>query len=122
MSPSSESFASLLTALLPTSTTAKLILIVSTLARMAYIVRAFSPARLTRVLVSYPSATEHSYMQGVESGSFEYAALAERLTSLQIDVSILREEALRDSLSRCAPFSQYFQLQHIEDIEGGTFA
>ncbi|KAJ7509927.1 hypothetical protein B0H11DRAFT_1901283 [Mycena galericulata] len=113
MPSSSESSASLLTALLPTSTTAKLVLTVSTLACMVYIVRAISPTRLMRVLVSSLAAAEHSYIQGVESGSFvyEYAALAKRLASLQIDVSILREEDMRDSLSHCNAFSRYFQLQ-----------
>ncbi|KAJ7509939.1 hypothetical protein B0H11DRAFT_1901294 [Mycena galericulata] len=113
MSPLNESSASFLTAALPTSTTAKIILIILTLVCMAYIIRVISPAHLTRVLVSSLAAAEHALLHAIESGTFrsEYAALAERLTSLQLDVSLLREASLCDSLSYWAPFSQFFKFR-----------
>ncbi|KAJ7503343.1 hypothetical protein B0H11DRAFT_2357497 [Mycena galericulata] len=112
MSLTGESSASLLAAILPTSTTTKFVLIASILACLAYIVRATSPAHLTRVLLSALAATEDCFIQAVEGGSLHcqyIAAIAERLASLQIDVSTLREAALRDSLSDRTLFLQYFQ-------------
>ncbi|KAJ7509935.1 hypothetical protein B0H11DRAFT_1261724 [Mycena galericulata] len=113
MFPLNESSASFLTAALPTSTPAKIILIVSTIACMAYIICIISPAHLTCILVSSLTTAEHALLHTVESGTFrsEYAALAERLTSLQLDVSLLREASLCDSLSYWAPFSQFFKFR-----------
>ncbi|KAJ7505615.1 hypothetical protein B0H11DRAFT_2334249 [Mycena galericulata] len=117
MSPISESSASFLAATLPISTATKFVLITSILACLAYIVRAISPARLTRVMSSALAATEDSFIQAVEDGSFHcqyVGALAERLASqisLQIDVSILRKATLRDSLSHWTLFLQYFQFR-----------
>ncbi|KAJ7509929.1 hypothetical protein B0H11DRAFT_2270253 [Mycena galericulata] len=108
--PSASSF---LMAALPTSTAAKVILVASTIACMAYIIRAISPAYLTCILVSSLAAAEHALLHTVESGTFrsEYAVLTERLTSLQLDVSLLREASLCDSLSYWAPFSQFFKFR-----------
>ncbi|KAJ7503351.1 hypothetical protein B0H11DRAFT_1906402 [Mycena galericulata] len=66
------------------------------------------------VLLSSLAATEDSFIQAVEGGSLhcEYIApIAERLASLQIDVSVLREAALRDSLSHRTLFLQYFHFR-----------
>ncbi|KAJ7504217.1 hypothetical protein B0H11DRAFT_2221658 [Mycena galericulata] len=113
MSPLSDpSTSSFLMAALPTSTAAKVILVASTITCVAYIIRAISPAHLTCILVSSLAAAEHALLNTVESGTFrsEYAVLTERLTSLQLNVSLLREAYLCDSLSSWAPFSQYLQL------------
>ena len=81
MSTLNESCTSFLTAALPTSTAAKIILVASTITCTAYIIRVTSPAHLTRMIVSALTTVEHSYMQVIESGTFigEYAVLTERL-------------------------------------------
>ncbi|KAJ6518979.1 hypothetical protein C8R45DRAFT_918076 [Mycena sanguinolenta] len=60
-----------------------------------------SPTCLTRVLVSALAEVERAYLVGVENG-LAFSAdndIAERLTVLQLKVSILREISLRRSLS-----------------------
>ncbi|KAJ7436719.1 hypothetical protein B0H11DRAFT_2109278 [Mycena galericulata] len=105
--------ASLVAATMPSSTAAKVVLVAFTLACFARPVS--SPERLTRVLVSAISAAEDASHHIVEAGYFhrEYAALTKRLTSLQVDVSLLREAALRDSRSSWAPFSQRIQFRRM---------
>ncbi|KAJ7511126.1 hypothetical protein B0H11DRAFT_2214962 [Mycena galericulata] len=112
MSSISESYSSLLASALSTSTT-KAVLVASTLAYIAYTIRAISPTRLTQVLVSALASAENAYIQAIESTSFrcELSAAAERLVSLQLDVSILREAALRDSRSLWVPMSQYLHFR-----------
>ncbi|KAJ7509937.1 hypothetical protein B0H11DRAFT_2184387 [Mycena galericulata] len=114
MSPLNDpSASSLVTAALPTSTAAKIILVMFTIACMAYIIRIISPAHRTCILVSSLAAAEHTLLHTVEAGTFrsEYVVPAERLTGLQLDVSILREAALRDSLSYWDSFSQFFKFR-----------
>ncbi|KAJ7509932.1 hypothetical protein B0H11DRAFT_2216796 [Mycena galericulata] len=119
-----------LTAAMPTSAAAKSILVASTIACMVYIIRVTSPAHLTRVLVSSLAAAEHALLHTVESGTFRseyavlvlakyeydtanghYAVLAEQLTSLQLDVSLLREASLCDALSYWATISQFLNFR-----------
>ncbi|KAJ7504229.1 hypothetical protein B0H11DRAFT_2273415 [Mycena galericulata] len=109
MSSVGGSSASLLMATLPSSTAAKFVLVALVVAGIACIIRATSPVHLIHALVSSLAAVESALIQVTESGTFrrEYSSIAERLVSLQLDVSILREATLRDSLSGWAPFSQY---------------
>ncbi|KAJ7504223.1 hypothetical protein B0H11DRAFT_2221663 [Mycena galericulata] len=74
------------------STAAEIALVVSTIACMAHII-------------------QHVLLHTAEVGTFrsECAVLAEWLASLQLDVSLLREAALRDSLSYWATFLQFFK-------------
>ncbi|KAJ7507101.1 hypothetical protein B0H11DRAFT_2271626 [Mycena galericulata] len=108
-----SSASSFLMAALPTNTAAKIAFITFTLACIAYIIRVTSPAHLTRVLVSSLGAAERALLHTLELGTFrcEYAALAERLASLQVDVSLLREAALRDTLSYWATFWQFLKFR-----------
>ncbi|KAJ7432455.1 hypothetical protein B0H11DRAFT_2126144 [Mycena galericulata] len=108
-----DSSASFLEAAMPTSSAAKIFLIASTIVCMMYIISFTSPSHLTHVLVSALAAAEHAFLHTVEAGTFRYenAGLAQRLSSLQIDVSLLREAALNDSLSNCAPLSQFFKFR-----------
>ncbi|KAJ7430433.1 hypothetical protein B0H11DRAFT_2393716 [Mycena galericulata] len=110
-----NSSAPFLTAAMPTSAAAKIILITSTIVCMAYIIHVISPTHLTRILVSSLATAEHAFLHTLESGTFrcEYAVLAERLASLQLDVSLLHEAALRDSLSYWASFSQFFKFRRM---------
>ncbi|KAJ7454059.1 hypothetical protein B0H11DRAFT_2245177 [Mycena galericulata] len=82
-----SSASSFLMAALPPNTAAKSVLVTFTLACIAYIIRVTSPAYLTCVLVSSLGAAEHALLHTLESGTLrcEYAVLAERLASLQVD-------------------------------------
>ncbi|KAJ6518967.1 hypothetical protein C8R45DRAFT_1116874, partial [Mycena sanguinolenta] len=58
-----------------------------------------SPSRLTHVLVSALANVERAYLASVENGFVPAADVTERLAILQLKVSTLRENSLRNSLS-----------------------
>ncbi|KAJ6581692.1 hypothetical protein B0H19DRAFT_516168 [Mycena capillaripes] len=72
-----------------------------------------SPVRTTRILVLAMAKTEETYIEALETGwlSPSDSHIAERLSTLQLKVSIIREASLRSSLSWCTALREFLKGQ-----------
>ncbi|KAJ7199267.1 hypothetical protein C8J57DRAFT_1262022 [Mycena rebaudengoi] len=68
-----------------------------------------SPTRLTRVLVTLMHETDTSYIRAVEAGLVFSDVDADALFKLQIKVSQLHEESLKNSLSTPKMLEEFFR-------------
>ncbi|KAJ7491959.1 hypothetical protein FB451DRAFT_1165158 [Mycena latifolia] len=124
MSSISETSLSLITSTPTTSAMAKIFVTALILSSTAYILHCASPMRLTRVLVTAIAAAERAYLEAVEDAMItKYDVhIAATLTRLQLKVSELREETLRNSLSYRVSFCEFFKgrtftvLRSIQDV------
>ncbi|KAJ7917599.1 hypothetical protein B0H13DRAFT_2322346 [Mycena leptocephala] len=76
----------------------------------AGIVHYASPPRLTRVLVTAISNVEKTYLDALETGLLSASDIdtAEMLSTLQLNVSKIREASLRNSLSHSGTLREFF--------------
>ncbi|KAJ7117776.1 hypothetical protein C8R44DRAFT_201189 [Mycena epipterygia] len=111
MSSLSETSLSLLASGPPTSTTTKVIVGALLIASMAYLIHLASPMRLTCVLVAAIDDVEKTYFEAIEAGVLSKSDVhtAAMLSSLQIEVSNIREATLRNSLSTCQALREFFK-------------
>ncbi|KAF7370451.1 hypothetical protein MSAN_00676800 [Mycena sanguinolenta] len=114
MSTLPETSLSLLSQSDSTSPPSKITGIVLLLALVAAALYYVSPARLTRVLVSALANVENAYLKGVENGFVLTAdtEIAERLSVLQLKVSMLREISLHNFVSPLSAFYDMFNIRH----------
>ncbi|KAJ7281285.1 hypothetical protein C8J57DRAFT_1219180 [Mycena rebaudengoi] len=99
MSSMGETSLSFLSSILPNNT-ANTIIGASFLAiAAALIIHHISPTRLTHLLVALMHETDATYISAVEAGVIPCDVDTEALSKLQIKVSELRKESLRNSLS-----------------------
>ncbi|KAJ7491953.1 hypothetical protein FB451DRAFT_1551420 [Mycena latifolia] len=80
-------------------------------AAAAYTFYCASPMRLTRILVAAISAAEKKYFDAIEDGVLSRSDVqtAEKIASLQIKVSNIREDTLRNSLSYRTSFYAFLK-------------
>ncbi|KAJ7117798.1 hypothetical protein C8R44DRAFT_791443 [Mycena epipterygia] len=111
MSSLSETSLSLFASAPPTSTTPNVTIGVLVLIMMAFIIHFASPMRLTRVSVAAISNVEKIYLEAIEAGMLSNFDVntALMLLSLQIKISRIREETLRNSLSHFAVLCDFFK-------------
>ncbi|KAJ6518961.1 hypothetical protein C8R45DRAFT_1204251 [Mycena sanguinolenta] len=90
------------TALLPSSSTAATLIVITFGFAFAALIHCASPIQLTRSMVSAIAAVEHKYLAAVESGLLSESDINQTgslLSILQDKVSTMREASLRCSLS-----------------------
>ncbi|KAJ7696481.1 hypothetical protein B0H17DRAFT_1177910 [Mycena rosella] len=94
-----------------TGSTPKMLVGACAIALVAYIIHRAAPMHLTRVLVAAITDAEKTYLEALEAGvSFNSDShMSERLTSLQLKVSTIREATLRDSLSYRTSVGAFFK-------------
>ncbi|KAJ7471642.1 hypothetical protein B0H11DRAFT_2433016 [Mycena galericulata] len=111
MSTVAETSVSLFTSTLPEPTTAggKIVLAVCIVTLVVCALRAVSPTRLTNILVSALAATEHTYFAAIEAGVLLSGAHTQRLTSLQLKVSKIRQDSLYHSQSHRIALREFFK-------------
>ncbi|KAJ7117759.1 hypothetical protein C8R44DRAFT_738638 [Mycena epipterygia] len=111
MSSLSEISLSLLVSAPPTSTTTYATIGVLVLTVTIFIIHLASPMRLTRILVAAIVDVEKTYFEAVEAGviSKSDVHIVARLSSMQIQVSHMRETTLRNSLSYFGVVGDFFK-------------
>ncbi|KAJ7117830.1 hypothetical protein C8R44DRAFT_879367 [Mycena epipterygia] len=92
-----------------TSTTDKVMIGVFFLIMATAIINRASPMRLTRLLVAAIKDAEKTYLDAIEAGILSKSDVdaAAILSSLQIKVSTIRQESLRNSLSTRQEFREF---------------
>ncbi|KAJ7251265.1 hypothetical protein C8J57DRAFT_1352585, partial [Mycena rebaudengoi] len=109
MSSMSETSLSFLSSILPNST-ANTIIGASILATVtALVIHHISPTRLTHVLVTLIHETDATYIGAMEGGVIRGDVDTDALSKLQIKVSQLHEESLRNSLSTWKMLAEFFR-------------
>ncbi|KAJ7471640.1 hypothetical protein B0H11DRAFT_1919485 [Mycena galericulata] len=113
MSTVAETSVSLFTSTLPEPTTAagNIVLAVCIVTLVVCALRAAWPTRLTEILVSVLTTTEHTYFTAIEAGVLLSESHTQRLTSLQLKVSKIRQDSL----------SQSYRVALREFFKGRTF-
>ncbi|KAJ6581776.1 hypothetical protein B0H19DRAFT_1229010 [Mycena capillaripes] len=111
MSAFSPTESSILGSALSTSSTSASMLAVIIVVVVAGIIHYVSPMRLMRVLVAAIAKTENTYLEALETGWLPPSddQTAERLSTLQLEVSVIREAYLRNSLSRCTALREFLK-------------
>ncbi|KAJ7252659.1 hypothetical protein C8J57DRAFT_1238007 [Mycena rebaudengoi] len=109
MSNMGETFLSFVSSILPNNTANTIIGGSILTAATALIIHNISPTRLTRVLVTLMHETDMIYIRAVEAGLVPSDVDVEALFKLQIKVSELHEESLRNSLSTCKMLGEFLQ-------------
>ncbi|KAJ7478729.1 hypothetical protein B0H11DRAFT_2194289, partial [Mycena galericulata] len=108
MSTVGETSLSLFMSTLP-EPTGKFVLAVCIVTFVACALRAASPTRLTDILVSALAATEHTYFAAIEAGVLMSGLHTQRLNSLQLKVSKIREDTLSNSQSFRVALGEFFK-------------
>ncbi|KAJ7252631.1 hypothetical protein C8J57DRAFT_638856 [Mycena rebaudengoi] len=109
MSSMGEASLSFISSSLPNNTANKIIGVSILTAITALGIHHISPTRLTRVLVALMDETDTSYIRAVEAGLVFCDVDADALFKLQIKVSRLHEESLRNSLSTPKMLAEFFR-------------
>ncbi|KAJ7281343.1 hypothetical protein C8J57DRAFT_1558896, partial [Mycena rebaudengoi] len=108
MSSMGETSLSLVSSILPNNTANTIIGASMLTAATALGIHHISPTRLTRVLVTLMHETDTLYIRAVEAGLVP-GDVADALFKLQIKVSELHEESLRNSLSGRKMLAEFLQ-------------
>ncbi|KAJ7117781.1 hypothetical protein C8R44DRAFT_738656 [Mycena epipterygia] len=111
MSTLSETTLSVLASAPPTSTTAKINIGVVALTLATFIIHFASPMHLTCVLVAAIKDAEETYLEAIETGALSKSDvhITAMMTSLQIEVSHIRQVTLRNSMSRFEALCDFFK-------------
>ncbi|KAJ7252683.1 hypothetical protein C8J57DRAFT_1661850 [Mycena rebaudengoi] len=109
MSSMGETSLSLVSSILPNNTANAIIGASILTAATALGIHHISPTHLTRVLVTLMHETDTSYIRAVEAGLVFSDVDADALFKLQIKVSQLHEESLRNSLSAPKMLAEFFR-------------
>ncbi|KAJ7252635.1 hypothetical protein C8J57DRAFT_638876 [Mycena rebaudengoi] len=107
MSNMSEASLSLLSSILPSSTANTIFSALILTTATALIVHHFSPTRLTRILVALMHESVTIYIGAMEAGIIPSDVDADALFKLEIKVSELHEESLRNSLSTWTMLAEF---------------
>ncbi|KAJ7252647.1 hypothetical protein C8J57DRAFT_1661773 [Mycena rebaudengoi] len=105
----SETSLSFLSSILPNNAANTIIGASALTAATAFGIHHVSPARLTRVLVTLMHETDTMHIRAVEAGLVFSDVDPDALFKLQIKVSELHEESLRNSLSTWKMLAEFFR-------------
>ncbi|KAJ7252625.1 hypothetical protein C8J57DRAFT_1474241 [Mycena rebaudengoi] len=109
MSSMGEASLTFVSSSLPNNTANKIIGAAILTTVTAFGIHHISPTRLTRVLVTLMHETDTSYIRAVEAGLVFSDVDADALFKLQIKVSQLHEESLKNSLSTPKMLEEFFR-------------